>query len=114
MLIDGFFRELVPAERKWQTGIWEVYQALAENGYDWTAGPVQDAISEHFQRSWACRKFGAEHACQFVPLCFAHQGYEQPLENGYVLRRPHHTPELERAVTSGVIPPDDAVEEEDE
>lgn len=113
VLIEGFFRELVPAERKWQTGIWEVYQALSDAGFDWTAPSVQQAMSEHFQRSWACRKFGAEHSCQFVPLCFAHEGHATPLEHGYVLRRPHHTPELLRAVASGVIP-EEETEVEDE
>lgn len=114
VLIDGFFRELVPAERKWQAGIWEVYQALAENAFEWSAPSVQAVISEHFQRSWACRKFGSEHSCQFVDLCFQKNGYEKPLDNGYVLRRPHHDPELFAALRAGVIPPEEETEVEDE
>lgn len=114
ILIEGFFRELVPAETRWQQGIWAVYEALSTNDWEWSHPSVQAVISEHFQRSWACRKFGLEHECQFKGLCFQHEGWQDPLGSGkFVLRRPHHEPELQKAIAAGVIPPEDEYEEED-
>lgn len=115
VLIDGFFRELVPAEHKWREGLWALYEAMAANDWQWASPEVQAIVSHHWQRSWACRKFGAEHQCQFVGLCFQKEGWTDPLGGGqFVLRRPHHEPELQAAIASGVIPSDEAEEQEDD
>lgn len=112
-LIRGFFRELLPSERRWQARTWAVYEALAQREFQWADPQVQQTMSEQFQRSWACRKFGAEHECAFATICFERQGWEDPLAHGYVLRRPHHDPELQQAIAGGVILADEVVEEED-
>jgi hypothetical protein len=114
VLIEGFLRDLIPHERQWQAACWLIYQALEAAGWDWSQADAQVAIGQQIQRSWACRKFGAEHECPMKMLCFQHEGWQDPLAHGYVLRRPHHDPELQAALAAGVIPPEVAVEGEEE
>lgn len=115
VLIENFFEALPHAELRVQQGVWAVYQALEANDWRWSAPEVQATVNQHFERSWQCRKFGSDHDCQFVPLCFQKEGWEDPLGSGkYVLRRPHHEPELQQALNAGVLPSDEGMEGDEE
>ena len=50
-------------------------------------------LDEHFaQNNEHCHRY-SNSPCQFVPFCFKSSVAEQPFENGYVWRWPHHSTE---------------------
>jgi len=100
-------------EERWQGILWELYE-LQTKGFGWETTEFQTKIDALVPRSWNCRPFGKEHECIFIPLCFKHAGWQNPLSmNRYQLRRPHHAPELAQAVERGLLIAD-AVEVEEE
>ena len=97
--------EWVAEETKWKGIVWELYQVLSENGFDWTSAPYQAALRRLVPRSWSCRRYGKRHECQFTNLCFSHEGWQDPIGSGiYVDRRPHHDPELRQVEARGLLP----------
>jgi hypothetical protein len=63
-------------------------------GLDWTqwADPnFQYLLDDRFPRTFNCYSYGSR--CSFYNLCFKGPGWDQPFENGYVEREPHHTQE---------------------
>jgi hypothetical protein len=56
----------------------------------WESREYQETIAALFPRSWECQD------CEFVPLCFRHPGWSDPVGLGrYKIREPHHLPERE-------------------
>lgn len=107
-------RGMAGEETRWQEILWKLYEKQA-GGAGWASAEFQALLDELVPRSWNCRPFGKEHECEFVPICFKHTGWEDPLAGGrYVLRRPHHAPETEQAVTRGLLVAEATEREEDE
>lgn len=111
--IDLTMRGFVHAEEAARVARWEINDAIAEAGGDWTAQAVQELIAIHFPRSWNCRPYGKRHQCPFVPICLRQAGWEDPLSMSFDVRRPHHQPELEQAIERGLILPEDTDDEPD-
>jgi hypothetical protein len=92
--LQSLVRSMVAEEERWRDRLWQYYQG------DGTP-LLQDQL---FPQSWDCRRFGKEHQCQFVPICFKAPGWEDPLAGSYVPRRPHHEPEVEQMKARGLDP----------
>ena len=106
VLSQGVIEELIAEEQRWKNIHWELYQALEASEWDWTRPTYQSALRRLVPRSWSCRRFGKKHACQYEPICFEHQGWGQPLENGFIPRRPHHQAEMDQLTARGLVPPE--------
>jgi hypothetical protein len=100
--LDTFLRQLVAEERRWQDGLWKLH--------DVAASPDDRTIllDRHFpqNRGAACHSYYGD-TCPFLPVCERKEGWEDPALLGYLMRRPHHQPELDQAVGRGLLPPDD-------
>jgi len=97
--------EIVHHEIGWQETLWRIHDAAPET--------LADPIYRIIPRSWDCRQFGARHRCQFEPICFKHEGWEDPVGSGlYLARRPHHQPELDQAIARGLLVEETAEAEE--
>jgi hypothetical protein len=83
-------------------------------GPGWATEEFQARLDELIPRSWNCRPYGKEHQCEFVKLCFKHSGWQDPLSLGFVPRRPHHAPELEQAISRGLIVAEAEEEQEED
>lgn len=111
-MTESFLRELSAEERDVAEKLWRVYDVLEANRFDWSASAVQVILDETFPRSYACRRYGLSHRCAYEPLCFYHEGWQDPVGSGrYVQRRPHHQPELDQAIARGVLVPEEGAEE---
>lgn len=115
ILSESFFREALAHEQRWRAIVWQLYDVLQnEAGGDWTHPAYQGALEELLPRSWACRRYGKNHQCQFVPICHQHEGWQDPIGSGvYVDRRPHHTPELLQIEARGLTPEGGWTDEEE-
>jgi len=109
VLLRGFQGE----EERWQQVLWSLYE-IQQQGHSWASDAFQAALDVLVPCSWACRPFGKEHQCEFVGICHRHQGWDDPLANGYQPRLPHHQPELDQAVARGLLPEQAEVVEEEE
>jgi len=110
VLLRGFLGE----ERRWQDTLWALYE-LQREGYSWASAEYQAQLDELVPCSWACRPFGKEHQCEFVPICHRHEGWTDPLgTERYQPRLPHHDPELQQAIARGLLPAEAADVEEEE
>jgi hypothetical protein len=111
--LQGLLRGFLGEERRWQDVLWTLYELQVE-GHTWASDTYQARLDELAPCSWACRPFGKEHQCEFVPICHRHQGWDDPLASGYQPRLPHHDPELQQAIARGLLPAEaERVEEED-
>src|SRR5262245_32533985 len=109
VLLRGFQGE----EDRWQQALWKLYE-LQQDGHEWASAVFQSELDRLIPCSWACRPFGREHQCEFVPICHRHTGWDDPLANGYQPRLPHHEPELQQAIARGLIAADAEAPEEEE
>lgn len=110
-LLRGFQGE----EDRWQQALWTLYE-LQQRGHPWASAAFQSALDRLIPCSWACRPFGRDHQCEFVPICHRHTGWDDPLGSGhYQPRLPHHEPELRQAIARGLLPAEagEITEEED-
>lgn len=99
MLLNQFPME----EERWRANLWALYET--QQAHAWDTPAFQRDLDRLIPCSWNCRPFGASHECEFIPICFRQQGWEDPLSTGkFVPRVPHHTPELEQAVSRGLLP----------
>lgn len=113
--IASLKRAIVAEERDWQARLWQLYEWASEHGAHWTDAAYQAQLDALFPRSYDCRRFGSRHQCEFVPICFKLEGWDDPLGGGkYVPRRPHHEPELRQAIERGLLPEQSEEEEQDE
>jgi hypothetical protein len=112
--LQGLLRGFLGEERRWQDALWTLYE-LQTQGYGWASPEYQARLDELVPCSWACRPFGKEHQCEFVPICHRHEGWTDPLGTGhYQPRLPHHDPELRQAIARGLLPAEaEAIEEEE-
>lgn len=107
-------RAMQAEEDRWQAALWKLYE-LQVSGHTWGSAVFQSELDRLIPCSWACRPFGKEHQCEFVPICHRHQGWDDPIGTGvYQPRLPHHAPELQQAIARGLLPAEAAqVDEED-
>ena len=111
--IQSLRRGFIGEEDRWQQILWQLYEQQTA-GVGWATPGFQRLLDELVPRSWDCRRFGKEHECEFIPICFKHAGFEDPIGSGrYVPRRPHHAPELEQAIDRGLLPDEGEEIEED-
>jgi hypothetical protein len=101
-------------EKDWQQRLWKLYEFAEATGSSWGSPIFMQEVDALFPASWDCRRFGARSECEMKKLCFRESGWEDPLSNGFVPRRPHHTPELEQAVGRGLLPEQSEEEDLDE
>lgn len=104
----------VMLEAQIQEALGQIYETLSCNGWNWASESVQGDLDLFFPQSWDCQRFGRRYACAMKKICHREPGWQDPLSNGYVPRRPHHPPELAQAVARGLVPADDVWEGEDE
>lgn len=112
-ITSEILEELVAEEQRWKGIVWALYQVLEAHGFDWTSPAYQAELRRLVPRSWSCRRYGKAHQCQFVPICFAHEGWETPLEHGFIPRRPHHDAEMAQLAARGLLPPEGWAEDEE-
>lgn len=112
--LQALLRNLAGEEDRWQALLWRLYE-LELAGHGWASDEFQAALDREVPCSWACRPFGREHQCEFVPVCHRYQGWQDPLGSAhYQPRLPHHEPELRQAIARGLLPAEaEAIEEED-
>lgn len=116
ILKQEFWQEVTVEEQEWREKVAASYMVLEECGFDWTTPRFQDHLRQTYHRSWACRTYGFRHACQFELICFKKEGWTDPLGGAsplYVVRRPHHQPELDQAIGSGALLPEAGVGEDE-
>jgi len=113
VLAHDVIEELVAEEQRWKGILWELYQVLEANSYDWTSEAYQATLRRLVPRSWSCRRFGKRHECQMAPICFYKEGWQDPLGTGYIVRRPHHAHELAQMDARGLTPPEGWAEDEE-
>jgi hypothetical protein len=108
-------RSMAGEESRWQRILWELWEVQMRDGHAWSSDAFQAALDERIPCSWACRPFGREHQCEFVPICHRHVGWDDPLGSGqYQPRLPHHNPELQQAIERGLLPEQSGAVEEEE
>jgi hypothetical protein len=102
--LESFLRELRGEERRWQETLW----ALHETGGVWGEPAFMAALEARVtqNRGDACHQYFGE-TCSKLALCERTPGWERPETIGYIARRPHHQPELEQAISRGLLPPTD-------
>lgn len=109
--IQALRRQIPAEEQRWREILWQLYEAQGE----WSSAEFQSTLDQLVPQSFDCRRYGARHQCQFVDICFHQPGWEDPLSTGkFVPRRPNHQPELEQAISRGLLPEIAEEDEEDE
>lgn len=111
-IVAELFDEVIWHERGWREKLWDAYKVLEMGEWNVQYPLYRSALNRLFPRSWACRRYGKAHQCEFVPICHEQEGWQTPLEHGYVLRRPHHEPELAQLKARGIEVPEDWAEED--
>jgi hypothetical protein len=114
VLSQGVIEELVAEEQRWKEIQWELYQALEANQFDWTSSGYQAELRRLVPRSWSCRRYGKRHACSYEAICFEHEGWQDPLANGFIVRQPHHAAERAQMEARGLAPSEGWAEEEED
>lgn len=113
VMIESMGRQIVGEERRWQTVLFELYEASSAIGPGyWTDTSFRELLDKLIPQSWACRRFGKEHRCEFEWICFMEPGWEDPLASRMQLRRPHHDRELQQMRERGLQVPDEWDEDE--
>lgn len=97
---------------RWKLG--QLYDILEAAQFNWARADVQETLDDFFPQSWDCQRFGRRYACAMKPICHREPGWQDPLSNGFVPRRPHHPAEMNQAVARGLVPADDVWEGDDE
>lgn len=100
-------QEILAEERRWQAICWELYDTLTgEAGGDWTHPSYQAKLQELVPRNFSgCRRYGKRYECDKADLCHYREGWMDPIGSGnYVLRVPHHEPELTQMKARGLDP----------
>ncbi len=109
-VVQAYVRGWVAAEERVRLALWDLFQLLSDPdvGGDWTHVDVQAFLDREFPQSWQCDRYGANHRCEFLPICNREVGWEDPIQAlNFILRRPHHEPELEQMRRRGLEPPAD-------
>jgi hypothetical protein len=101
-------------EAHWQDTLWQIYEYQQQPGCGWGSPNMQAMLDRWVPRSWECRRYGKEHQCEFIPICFKHSGWQDPTAMGFIPRRPHHAPELQQAIDRGLLVAESEEFEEEE
>lgn len=113
-VVQAFLRGWVAAEERVRAALWDIYD-LTSTGSPWYSPEVLALLDEHFPQSWQCDRYTSRHRCEFAAICKQEAGWQDPLGAlGFVLRRPHHEPELEQMRARGLEPPADQGSDEEE
>lgn len=113
-IVAGTIAGWVATEQRTQDALWIISEAM-QSGKDWHDPEILALIDTHFPQSWQCDRFGANHRCEFTPICLRDSGWQDPLTfMNFVPRRPHHEPELRQMRQRGLEPPADQGEEGEE
>jgi hypothetical protein len=100
-LVDSLLREMVYEEDRWRDRLEQIEKTLASQEGDLVSTEYLEVLEEHVPRSWACIKY--KRLCDKVPICFQHEGWQDPLgSDRYIRREPHH--EFEKEVRRDVWP----------
>ena len=101
----GILRQIAAEEQRWQQTLWQLYEVATACGAGYRSHPdYLKALDQLVPQSWACRRYGKRHQCWAVPICFRHEGWEDPQGRlGMTDRVPHHVPELQQAIARGLI-----------
>jgi len=104
--LRSFTAQLVGEERRWQQILWALYE-LTSAGITWGHPEFMTKLDElvPMSRGSACINFYGDE-CPHVRMCDREPGWEDPSLMGMIMRRPHHTPELEQAIQRGLLPPE--------
>lgn len=109
--IRSFLRQTAAEEQRWYEIETQLHTKLLECGGNWADQRYQDLLDDLIPQSNDCLRFG--RPCDMISICAdLEPGWEDPLKVGYELRRPHHRPELEAAISRGLALPDAEDEEE--
>lgn len=107
VLLSELTEEIAAEEARWKSVVWELYEVLeGDAGGDWTDPAYQAALRRLVPRNFdGCQRYGYRYGCAYIPICFAHEGWGDPVGSGqYVPRRPHHLPELQQLEVRGLLP----------
>lgn len=112
---DMALQAIYVEEKLWQRRLTAVYEEATAAGVGWGSAEFEAILRKHIPRAFNCDPFGAI-PCDFVPLCYQHDGWHDPVGSGkFVYRRPHHQAELEQMQQRGLEPPAEGLAaEEDE
>lgn len=116
-VVRAYLRGWTATEQKVRLALWDLYQLLQSPDIagDWTHLEVQTLLDQEFPQSWQCDRYGAHHRCEYLPICNREAGWEDPINAlAFIVRRPHHEPELLQMRARGLEPPDDQGTDEDE
>jgi hypothetical protein len=123
-MVEHFLRETLAEERDWQGIVWKLYEKSQELlqvpgvttwAHVWAHPDYQALLDETMPRSYACRRYGLRHKCQYEDLCFYREGWQDPEGSGrFIPRRPHHRMELEQAIARGLLLPEAGAAEGEE
>lgn len=100
-MIPQVLRQIVGTENRMIEALWKLAEAedptLALDGF--------------FDRAYGnCTSFYGD-VCPFMTMCYSLPGHEDPIGSGlYQIRRPHHEPELQAQIESGITPAPEAWE----
>ena len=108
VLVEAIQDHVAGEEARWQRVCWELYEKATEIGEGYWSDPVwMRLLNRLVPRSFECSRYGSKYPCAMTTICFQEEGWEDPLGSAkYVVRRPHHAPELEQAVARGVLVPE--------
>lgn len=113
-LAERFSAGLLIEEQEWRRRVWALHDLVEEQG-----GSPYALIGQVVAPSWQCHRFA--RSCSFVPICYRHPGWEEPLtmqrddgEPRYELRAPHHQAEADQARERGIELPVDEEEGEEQ
>lgn len=102
----------VGEEDQWRQRLWELYELQQQHA--WSSEEFQREFNRIVPKSWNCRPFGKDAQCEHVAICHREEGWQDPIGSGrYVPRKPHHQPEVDQAVSRGLLI-DEAEEPSDE
>jgi hypothetical protein len=113
--LQSVLTQIVGEEQRVQAGVWAVYDAIVAAGGEWTAPSVQAVLDHHFPQAGgdACHSFFGS-TCPNLPICKRLEGWQDPATMGYIPRRPHHTDELQQAISRGCLLPEVGADDEGE
>lgn len=97
--------QIVGEEQRRQVGMWALYDALTAVDYDWAHASVIAVMDQYFPQAGgdACHSYFGS-TCAYLRLCQHAPGWERPGDIGYIMRRPHHEPELDQMKARGLAP----------
>lgn len=101
---------VVGEEESWQRKLWAIYDAGEKAGWDEESAEFQAVLNREAPQTWGCHAYGKD--CPYLGICKRQAGWQAPLENGYILRKPHHEAEWIQGEARGIVFPVDEGEEE--